>query len=338
MELASRLAQQQTISRVLYQGMLEQITRVRRHTLPEQQTCPNDTVEFRFELCLRLAGDSRQQGMREFASNRRPDLSQLLGGTEPVEPRHKRCMQARRDCHCRRGNQGRRPLGLAFACCLQHRLCHLLHEQGDAVGALDDVLPDIGRQRLVPDDVVDQGADFTGGQRGEGEGGHMRLSDPGRLEFRPERHDEQRAEAPNPVNGPTEHFQAGGVGPMRILEDDQHRTLARQGLHLRDERVQRSFPALLGCQFERGIASIVRQRQHLGQERGVLRGCRGLSKEHIELVEFRLRGIVVHQAGSTFHLSNGRMKCAVGVLRRAETAQARVRLAREKLHNRGRKS
>ena len=164
----------------------------------------------------------------------------------------------------------------------------------------------------------------------------MRLPDPGRLEFRPERHDKQRAEAPNPVNGPTEHFQAGGVGPMRILEDDQHRVLARQGLHLRDERVQRSFPALLGSQLERGIAPIVRQRQHLGQERGVLRGCRGPSKEHIELVEFRLRGIVVHQAGSAFNLSDERMKRAVGVLRGTETAQARVRLAREKLHDRGR--
>ena len=30
---------------------------------------------------------------------------------------------------------------------------------------------------------------------------------------------------------PTEHFQARGVGPMRILEDHQHRILACQRLH-----------------------------------------------------------------------------------------------------------
>ena len=93
----------------------------------------------------------------------------------------------------------------------------------------------------------------------EREGGHVRLSDPGRLEFRPERHDQQHAKGPNPVHDPTEHFQARGVGPMRILEDHQHRTLACQGLHLRNERFQRSLPALLRGQIERGIASIVRQ-------------------------------------------------------------------------------
>ena len=36
---ASRLAQQRAIGRVLHKRVLEQISRVRRHTLPEQQTC-----------------------------------------------------------------------------------------------------------------------------------------------------------------------------------------------------------------------------------------------------------------------------------------------------------
>ena len=53
---------------------------------------------------------------------------------------------------------------------------------------------------------------------------------------------------------------------------------------------------------------------------------------------FDCNGVVVHQAGGTFHLSDKRMKRAVGVLWGAETAQARVRLAREKLHDRGRES
>ncbi len=35
--------------------------------------------------------------------------------------------------------------------------------------------------------------------------------------------------APIPVHRPTEQFQARGVGPMRILEDHQHRTGAGQG-------------------------------------------------------------------------------------------------------------
>jgi hypothetical protein len=42
---ASRLAQQRAICRVLHQGMFEQVPRIRRQTLSEQQTSLNETVE-----------------------------------------------------------------------------------------------------------------------------------------------------------------------------------------------------------------------------------------------------------------------------------------------------
>src|SRR5262249_55932880 len=53
-------------------------------------------------------------------------------------------------------------------------------EQGDAVGALDDILPDALRQHLVADEVVDHRADFALRQSLDGEGTHVRLPDPGR--------------------------------------------------------------------------------------------------------------------------------------------------------------
>jgi hypothetical protein len=56
---ASRLAQQCAISRVLYQGMFEQITRLWRHALWEQQTGCNETIERRAQLRLGLAGHRR---------------------------------------------------------------------------------------------------------------------------------------------------------------------------------------------------------------------------------------------------------------------------------------
>ena len=49
---ASRLAQQCAVGRVLHQRVLEQIRRVRRHALPEQQTGRNETVERRSEVPL----------------------------------------------------------------------------------------------------------------------------------------------------------------------------------------------------------------------------------------------------------------------------------------------
>ncbi len=113
---------------------------------------------------------------------------------------------------------------------------------------------------------------------------------------------------------------------MCILEDDQHGLLACHSSNLYRQGFQRSLPALLRVQLERGIASIVRQRQHLGKECGILFGGRGLCQQRIEFIEFRLRGVVVRKSGGTFHLADDGIERAVGVLRRAEIAHARVRL------------
>ncbi len=61
-----------------------------------------------------------------------------------------------------------------------------------------------------------------------------------------------------------------------------------------------------------------------------------MRQQRIELVELRLRGVVVRQSGGTLHLADDRIERAVGVLRRAEIAQARVRLAGEAFQKRGR--
>ena len=90
----------------------------------------------------------------------------------------------------------------AFAFRFQHRLGHFLDEQRNAIGALDDVLPDARRQRLVADDAVDHGVDFALAQPIESEGGHVWSSDPRRLELRSERDDQQHPKGSNPVHRP----------------------------------------------------------------------------------------------------------------------------------------
>ncbi len=50
---------------------------------------------------------------------------------------------------------------VAFASCLQYRLRHLLDEQRDAIGSLDDVLPEVRRDDLVANDAIDHGVDFA---------------------------------------------------------------------------------------------------------------------------------------------------------------------------------
>ena len=49
-----------------------------------------------------------------------------------------------------------------------------------------------------------------------------------------------------------------------------------------------------------------------------------------------LRGIVVRHSDGTFHLADDRIKRTVGMLRRAEIAQARMRLAGEAVRKRRR--
>ena len=50
---------------------------------------------------------------------------------------------------------------VALALSLQHRLCHLLYEQRNAVGALNDVLADFRGKKLVADDAVDHVGDVA---------------------------------------------------------------------------------------------------------------------------------------------------------------------------------
>ena len=48
--------------------------------------------------------------------------------------------------------------------------------------------------------------------------------------------------------------------------------------------IQRSLPALLRGKLERGKTYIVRKREHLGEECGILDGRRGLREHRLELV------------------------------------------------------
>ena len=193
--------------------------------------------------------------MRKLATDRRPDLGQLLGRAEPVKPRHQGRMQACGDGVRRGGNRGRSLH--CFPPGLQNGLCHLFDEQRDAVGALDDVFFDVSGQRLVADDAVDHAVDLAMTQTIEDKSCHMRLSDPGRLELRPKRHDYENGKVRNPIYRATERFQTRRVAPVRILHDHQHGARARQGFRLPVECLQRLLPSLFRGKLESGVAPIV---------------------------------------------------------------------------------
>ncbi len=71
--------------------------------------------------------------------------------------------------------------------------------------------------------------------------------------------------------------------------------------------------ALLRGQFELGIASVVRQRQHFGKECRVLAWRRILRQQSIEFIELRLRSVVVRQSSGTFRLADDGIERTVRV-------------------------
>ena len=87
------------------------------------------------------------------------------------------------------------PLHGSFAPGFQNRLRHFLDEQGNAIGALDDVLPNVRRKQVIADDAVDHRADVALRQSIKREGSDIRASDPGRIELWSERNEQQHAKA-----------------------------------------------------------------------------------------------------------------------------------------------
>ena len=99
--------------------------------------------------------------MGKLAPDRRPDLRHLLGRAEPVEPRHQRCVQACRHRQAEDGTAAADAPRCALALRLQHRLRHLLDEQRNAVGALDDLRRMSAGSAWLPTTPSIMAADFA---------------------------------------------------------------------------------------------------------------------------------------------------------------------------------
>ena len=82
MKRAARLAQQRAIGRVLHQRVLEQISCMRRHALPEQQTGRNETVERRLPSS---ASGLRTTAASSACENSRP-IAAPICATSLAEP------------------------------------------------------------------------------------------------------------------------------------------------------------------------------------------------------------------------------------------------------------
>ncbi len=84
------------------------------------------------------------------------------------------------------------PIFLAQEAAFDDGLGQLLDEQWHAVGAGEDLLEDLGRQRLAAGRPLDQGHAVAAAEAAKRQCGDMRLPGPGRGELRPRGDEEQQ--------------------------------------------------------------------------------------------------------------------------------------------------
>ena len=99
---------------------------------------------------------------------------------------------------------------------------HFLNEERNSISTLDNVLPNTLGESLVAHNTVDHSSDFALAKTIETECSDVGPSYPGRVELRAICDDQQHAKGSQPVHCTTQHFKAGWIDPMHILENHQH--------------------------------------------------------------------------------------------------------------------
>jgi hypothetical protein len=105
MVLLARAAQQRLIGRVLDQGMLEEVHRLRRQPPLVQELCLYQLVQPPLQGLFVPRGDGVQQGIGKLAPQRRPQLRQALHRRQAIQPRHQRVVQRGRNRQRREGTR-----------------------------------------------------------------------------------------------------------------------------------------------------------------------------------------------------------------------------------------
>jgi hypothetical protein len=314
--------------------MLERIDGFGRGPAAENQLSGFELGEPGIELRIVLVRDRTQQHVGEFAADDRAHLRDLLCRPEPVEPRHQRILERRRDRQARQA--AGHPVAAAGALFedahLQHRARQLLDEQRDAVGPRRDLRDQLGRDRAASDHLGDHVLDVGLLEPSELQRRQIRRAHPRQREFVAECQNEQQAKLVGQPDREPEQLERGRIGPMQILDDADHRRLGAQALQALDQRGKRIAPQLLRCPVERRIVSVGGDRQQVRKQR---HECRRLQiaapEQRFELAQPLVVAIAGAELRRPLQLRDDRIERAGAMMRRALIAQPDVRLRRDPL-------
>ena len=321
-------AQQAAIGGILEQRVLELVGDLGHRAAAEQKLRLDQLGQRLLERHLAEGREGRQQLVAEHAPERRGQLGDLLHRRELVEARHQRIVQRGRDRQRRqRAGQHVAVARIDQQVRLQDRLGQLLDEQRHAVGPGDDLLDHLERQRLAAGDALDHGGRLTMAQPAERERADVRIAAPGRREVGPKDHHQQDRQALDPIDDLLEQLDRGGVDPMRVLEDHQHRIAAGEPGQLIEQGGEHLGAVLLRREVERRIAALGRDRQERRQQRCRLPRARArLAEQGLQLLELDRGRIVAAEIGGALELVEHRIERAAGVEGRAEVVQVDARL------------
>jgi hypothetical protein len=112
---------------------------------------------------------------------------------------------------------------------------------------------------------------------------------------------------PSSVESRFEALHTGGLTELVGREEEEELLLRRwskaktgEGQVVRREGLQRLLPTLLWCQFERGMAVVIRQRHHFSKECSVLFAGSSPRQHGVELIALRFWRVIVQKSGSAF--------------------------------------
>ena len=264
--------------------------------------------------------------MGELPSDGSADLRHFLDRAKPIEPRNQRGLQRRRYGERRKrcvehvaswASHATAPLSSSV-------LAQFLDEQRHAIGVRKNLLDDGVGQRLALGDAVDDAGAVAAAEAAQGQHRHMRLADPGRLDLRPERDDQQHRQIGGAGNRSIEQVERCRIDPMGVLDHDQDRALRRLAVELVEKRGESHLPLLLRADCQRRVAAVRRHGQKTRHISARSRGrffAVGLSNAS-SLSSFASALLARLEARGPLELRNERVEGAVRVVRGAEIAKA----------------
>ena len=241
-DVLATAAQQALVGRVLDQRMLEHVGRIRESASPKKDLCFGKARQRAFQLESLDWSDRFQQCVRKLAPDCRTDLTGLLDALEPVEARHQRIVQGRRNRE-RRERAGERVMSFLTdqETRFQHHFGQFLDEQRDAVCLGDYLLVHFVRKAKSLGDIGDQRAASLSTEAVEIDRGAMRDLAPMCLEFGTMGHDHQPPQVGDALGDQIHQFARRWVDPVRILDDKQNRFFGSKPLEHCDKCLQCSL-------------------------------------------------------------------------------------------------